>query len=509
MKQDRRAFLKSLGFGTATGLLLSRARSVLAAVVREADRRAAIATDPLRPEYHLMPPHNWMNDPNGPIWWNGEYHLFYQLNPDAAVWGDMHWGHAISTDMIHWRHQPVALAPTPGCPDGEGCFSGSAVVFEDKPAFIYTGVQNAPPSEITLRDGNDKLRETQMLATAEDDKLLHWKKLKTPVIATPPQGMVVTGFRDPCPWREGETWYLGVGSGERGIGGCVLLYRSLDLRHWEFMHKLAQGKPNGKVAVNPCDSGEMWECPDFFAVDGHHVLLFSSENKVFWTTGEYDTREHVYIPTRTGVLDQAGAYYAPKSFVAPDGRRILWGWIRETRPEAQFAAAGWAGVMSVPRVLTVNRDGQLEMNPAAECEKLRGKVESASVTADAPLRKKLDTLRREVRIRLGASSPKIAVRLLNGSERAWEMVVDVSGSLATCGDDSFALPRAPWANDALRIFIDASVVETFVLGREALTSRVYNVMPGKTELEIELLKGGSVEVLQWPLEAISPDRLTT
>ena len=162
-----------------------------------------------------------MNDPNGPIWWKGQYHLFYQLNPHAAVWGDMHWGHAISPDMVHWHHLPIALAPTPGSADSEGCFSGSAVVFDGKPTFIYTGVQDAPPAETTLHDGNDKLRETQLLAVAEDDNLLHWKKLATPIIATPPQGMYVTGFRDPCLWQEGDDWYLGIGSGERTIGGCV------------------------------------------------------------------------------------------------------------------------------------------------------------------------------------------------------------------------------------------------------------------------------------------------
>ena len=456
-----------------------------------------------------MPQHNWMNDPDGPIWWKGEYHLFYQLNPHAAVWGDMHWGHATSLDMIHWRHQPIALAPTPGGADSEGCFSGSAVVFEGQPTFIYTGVQNAPPSEITIRDGSDKLRETQMLATAEDDKLLHWKKLEKPIIATPPSGMVVTGFRDPCPWREGDTWYLGVGSGEREVGGCVLLYRSQDLHRWEYMHKLAQGKPNGKVAVNPCDSGEMWECPDFFALDGHHVLLYSSENKVFWTTGVYDAHEHVYVPMRTGVLDQAGAYYAPKSFVAPDERRILWGWIRETRIEAQFSAAGWSGAMSLPRVLTVNHDGQLEMKPAAECEKLRGAVESATVKPDTPFRQRLASTRRELHIQFGSSVLKVAVRLLTGREKAWELIVDVPGAVATCGDDSFGLPQTPWPSDALRIFVDASIIESFVVGREALTSRVYNIAPGKTELEVELLMGHGLEVKQWPLEAISQDRLTT
>ena len=501
MKQDRRSFLKS---GTATSLLLA-ARSRVSFAERGA---AEIAHDPLRPEFHLMPPHNWMNDPNGPIWWKGQYHLFYQLNPQAAVWGDMHWGHAISPDMIHWRHQPIALAPTPGGPDSEGCFSGSAVVFEGKPAFIYTGVQNAPPDQATIRDGSDKLRETQLLAIAEDDKLLHWKKTEKPIIAAPPAGMMVTGFRDPTPWREGDTWYVGIGSGEREVGGCVLLYRSGDLRHWEFMHKLVQGKANGKIAVNPCDSGEMWECPDFFALDGHHVLLYSTENKVFWTTGEYDTRKHLYFPLKTGVLDHDAAYYAPKSFVAPDGRRILWGWLRESRPEAQFSAAGWSGAMSLPRVLHVNRDGYLEMTPAAECEKLRGKTELATVSS-APLHIKLDSLRRELHIPLGITSSKLTVSLLTDDAKAWELMVDVPGRTIKSGDISVPLPQPPWTNDALRIFLDASVIETFIVEREALTSRVYNVAPGKTELQIALQAGESFEVKHWPLEAISSDRLTT
>ena len=449
-----------------------------------------------------------MNDPNGPIWWKGHYHLFYQLNPHAAVWGDMHWGHAISPDMVHWHHEPIALAPTPGGPDSEGCFSGSAVVFDGKPTIIYTGVQNAPPAETTLHDGNDKLRETQMLATAEDDELLHWKKLETPIIASPPPGMYVTGFRDPCPWLEGNEWYLGIGSGERGIGGCVLLYRSHDLRHWEYLHKLVQGKPNGKVAVNPCDSGEMWECPDFFDVNSHHCLLYSSEDKVFWTTGEFDAHRHRYIPMRTGVLDH-GAYYAPKSFLAPDSRRILWGWIRETRPEAEFAAAGWSGAMGLPRVLTVNRDGELEINPAVEVEKLRRAEEVSILQAGAPIKQSLTTLRRELRIALGTSKPKIAVRLLTSGKSVWELVVDVPARLVSCGEVTFALPPQLELDDALRIFIDGSVIESFIAGREALTCRVYNVRPGQSEFEIALLKGESVAVKQWPLEAISTDRLTT
>lgn len=502
MRRNRRAFLKALGGGAATGLLLPRLSVALG------DDADAVARDPLRPEYHLMPQRNWMNDPNGPIWWKGQYHLFYQLNPHAAVWGDMHWGHAVSADMVHWKHEPIALGPTPGGADAEGCFSGSAVVFNGRPTFIYTGVQNAAPSETTIHDGSDKLRETQMLATAEDDQLLHWKKRETPIIASPPQGMMVTGFRDPCPWREGDAWYLALGSGEREVGGCVLLYRSHDLIHWEYLHKLAQGKPNGKVAANPCDSGEMWECPDFFTVNGHHVLLYSTEGRVFWATGEYDLQGRRFVPTRTGVIDQ-GAYYAPKSFLAPDGRRILWGWIRETRPEAQFSAAGWAGVMGLPRVLTVNSDRELETRPAAEIEKLRGAVETKTLTLQQPMRQRLTTLRRELRIELGKTAQKVAVRLFTNGNKVWELVADAPEGLVTCGETSIILPSTRWADDSVRIFLDASVIETFLVGREVLTSRVYDVAPEKTELEIELLKGQSAEVKQWALEAISKDRLTT
>src|ERR1700758_3966573 len=100
-------------------------------------RRDAFAADDLahdsnRPQFHLLPAANWMNDPNGPIYWKGNYHMFYQCNPNGAVWGDMHWGHAMSPDMVHWRHLPVALAPTPGGPDSAGCFSGTAVMNGDR-----------------------------------------------------------------------------------------------------------------------------------------------------------------------------------------------------------------------------------------------------------------------------------------------------------------------------------------------------------------------------------------
>ena len=498
---DRRRFLVTLGAGTAA---LALRRSLTAEPTAD-----DIAHDPLRPAFHLLPPHNWMNDPNGPIYWKGQYHLFYQLNPHAAVWGDMHWGHAVSTDMVGWRHQPIALAPTPNGPDSEGCFSGSAVVFNGKPAIIYTGVENAPPDLVTLHDGNDKLRETQMLATAEDDGLLRWKKVEQPVIASPPPGVKVTGFRDPCPWREGVTWYCGIGSGERGVGGCVLLYRSRDLRTWEYLHKFAEGKPNGKQAANPCDSGEMWECPDFFTVNKRPCLFYSTEGKVIWATGDYDRDALRFTARRDGVLDH-GAYYAPKSFVAHDGRRVLWGWIRETRPDSALTAAGWAGCMSLPRVLTIGAQGQLEVNPAKEIESLRAAREQASITAARPFRRKLADLAIELHVPgniLVAATT--TVRLIVEGQPAWELAIDTAAKEARSGDTGFPLPGLPWPHPALRLFLDGSVLESFIGGREALTSRVYTLKPNATELEISTTGAKPLYIELWPMNSISANRMTT
>src|SRR3974377_1151460 len=141
MLLPRRRFLAHIGSSAVMAAATRFARRYVSGTSSGLDPAHA----PLRPEYHFLPPHNWMNDPNGPIWWKGKYHLFYQLNPQASVWGDMHWGHAVSTDMLHWQHRPIALSPTPGGPDSEGCFSGSAVVAGGLTPFLSPGVHNAPP----------------------------------------------------------------------------------------------------------------------------------------------------------------------------------------------------------------------------------------------------------------------------------------------------------------------------------------------------------------------------
>jgi beta-fructofuranosidase len=143
---------------------------------------------------------------------------------------------------------PIALAPTPGWDDADGCFTGSAVDDHGTATILYTGVKRAPLERSTVRDGHNDFREVQCLATSTDPQLRNWQKHKRPVIE-PPNNPKITGFRDPFLWRQGNDWLLGVASGHAKLGGCVLLYRSKDLRSWEYLHELASGKWTEKELV--------------------------------------------------------------------------------------------------------------------------------------------------------------------------------------------------------------------------------------------------------------------
>ena len=192
MTVNRREFL----IGSSLMLAAEASALVRHGTTSEENRglRNQLSVDPRRPQYHLLPPANWMNDPNGLIFWNGQYHMFYQHNPNAAVWGDMHWGHAVSPDTVRWKHLPIALAPTPGGPDAGGCFSGTAVVDRGVVTMLYTGVVSVPENQATIRDGAQSFCESQCLATSTDPELNIWSKLPNPVISAPPPGMQVKGF---------------------------------------------------------------------------------------------------------------------------------------------------------------------------------------------------------------------------------------------------------------------------------------------------------------------------
>ena len=169
---------------------------------------------------------------------------------------------------------------------------------------------------------------------------MHWTKLAAPVIAASPPGMQVNGFRDPSPWRQGDWWFTVLGSGIANQGGAVLLYKSKDLRNWEYVRVLAGRNQNEAKTFDPYDPWDVWECPEFFAFRSKHVLICSTEGKAYWQSGQLDPETMQFHAEQSGILDY-GPFYAPKTQLDNSGNRILWGWIQETRPVEQYKAAGW------------------------------------------------------------------------------------------------------------------------------------------------------------------------
>ena len=309
-----------------------------------------LSADPLRPQYHLVPQAGGVGDPCAPRFFQGKYHVFFH-----GSYGGRGWHHAMSADLIRWQHLPIALAPTEGGYDAYGTFTGGVLPDTEGASIVYTAVTKVPRSQETIRA--EGLREAQAIATSTDSDLRTWKKRDRPVIDAPPTGLQVTGFRDPFAWKDGDTWYLCIGSGFPQIGGAVLLYRSTDTVKWEYLHPLAQGVWNGQSFSNPVPSGEMWECPDFFPLGDKHVLLYSTEHTTVWEVGAFDQSDLRFHSERKGIIDH-GAYYAPRSMVDGNNRRILWGWVQETRDPAESRKAGWSGSLSLPTCAQV-RCGQL------------------------------------------------------------------------------------------------------------------------------------------------------
>jgi beta-fructofuranosidase len=225
----------------------------------------------------------------------------------------MHWGHAISEDLIHWGDLPIVLTPTPGGPDERGCWSGCAVNNDGVPTIIYTGVR-----------GERYEFQTQCIATGQH-QLLTWEKYSgNPVLREIPAPLRQThDFRDPFVWREGDMWYLILASRMNDVGGVVLLYQSPDLIHWEFLHPLLTGSID--------KNGDVWECPNFSPLGEKSVLIVSGKGHnlpftVFYFVGDFSNQQ--FGPEAEGMLDHA-YLYAPLTMRDEQGRRLLWGWLRE------------------------------------------------------------------------------------------------------------------------------------------------------------------------------------
>ena len=324
-----------------------------------------------RPAFHLSPRVGWMNDPNGFSYCKGAYHLFYQYYPYDSVWGPMHWGHAVSRDLLHWEYLPAALAPDTAY-DKDGCFSGSALELPDgRQLLMYTGVVKEPRTEGGFQD-----IQTQCIAIGDGRD--YEKYQQNPVLdgGDLPEGGSRNDFRDPKLWMEEDgTYRCVVGNCTGDKDGRILLYKSEDGIHWDFLSILAENK--GRF-------GRMWECPDFFKLDGKYVLLTSPQdmmprgfeyhngNGTICLMGDYDEKTNTFIEEHNQAVDYGIDFYAPQTIAAPDGRRIMIGWMQNwdtcnLRDTERF----WFGQMTLPRELSIE-NGRLVQKPVRELESLRG-----------------------------------------------------------------------------------------------------------------------------------------
>ena len=334
--------------------------------VREFEREQAMKLSAEeRPLFHLTPLVGWMNDPNGFCFYKGQYHLFYQYHPFSRQWGPMHWGHAVTTDLLHWTYMPCALAPDTEA-DAGGCFSGSAVPMPDGRLLLaYTGVQPAG----TFR------RETQAQCVAVGDGTDFEKSLLNPVIrhAHLPIGYSEFDFRDPKAWLAPDgTYRMVVANRHRDRQGAILYMTSRDGLDWHFV---------GEIDASCEEYGRMWECPDFFPLDGKQVLLVSPQEMhareefhagygTVALLGSFEEKDCAFTRESVQPIDHGLNFYAPQTLLSPDGRRIMIAWMEnwETCKEAPRRHP-WYAQMTTPRELFL-KDGRLCQRPVREMENL-------------------------------------------------------------------------------------------------------------------------------------------
>lgn len=298
---------------------------------------------PRRPLLHLAPPAGWCNDPNGLCFFKGRFHVFYQHNPHDTKWGPMHWAHASSLDLLHWTHHPIALKPTEPYethPTGGGCFSGSAVVDGETLILIYTAH--------SFRDGEDY--ESQCLARSTDG-MIFTKFSANPVLL--PGRHPPGDLRDPKVWRHGNHWYMVLGTRDGRCSdsrGAVALFKSADLIHWQDCGYLCH------------TLGTMCECPDFFELDGRHVLIYSpigsSPRQVMAVVGHFSYDTLRFDPIASHSMDLGPDFYASQTALDGIGRRVLIAWLGNwhTPMPASMRRERFAGAMTMPRVLSVVDD---------------------------------------------------------------------------------------------------------------------------------------------------------
>ena len=449
------------------------------------ESRNKMSGDPHRPTYHYINPEGRLNDPNGLCFWQGRWHLFYQGYPPEDP--RQHWGHAVSDDLIHWRDLPYAIYPDPE----ECCFSGATLVEESRVIAMYHGT----------KAGN-------MVAVSSDPLLLNWEKVTgQPVIPIRNPDGTNPPYRvfDPCIWKKDGTYYsLSGGTLPNGPGGNIIradfLLCSKDLTSWEYLHPFVEGDRFTLV-------GDDGACPYFWPIGDRHILLFFSHmSGGQYLLGDYDRRRDKFVVTNHGRFNfgsfAPAGVHAPSA--TPDGKG---GIIVIFNMNPGKPTEGWNQIMTLPRRLTLIEEGKVGIAPAGDVASLRRDhqhIDAMSLPANQEV--VLENIRGNAIEIVAEIDPKGApmvemnvlrapnkrefTRIAFFRERGYRnrghrtgprySLITVDSSYSSLCPD--VVSRAPETGPVaiepdeplqLRVFIDHSVVEVFVNGKQCVAVRVY------------------------------------
>ena len=465
-----------------------------------------IAEDPYRLHYHLMPQIGLLNDPNGFAYFKGRYHIFYQWNPFETKHGIKYWGHYVSDDLVHWEEAPIALAPDQWY-DINGCYSGSAVVYDDKLYLFYTG---------NVIDGDDEsTREAyQCMAVSADG--INFEK-KGPIINVPDG--YTAHFRDPKVFYKNNQWNMVIGAQTIEGKGEVVLYTSSDLENWSFQGAFAGSGHNGLG-----DFGYMWECPDLFTLEGQDILVVCPQglqpkgyefNNIFhagYFAGNVDYENVSFYHGEFTELDRGFDFYAPQTMMDSTGRRVMIGWMgnaeegESIHPTTRYE---WIHTLTLPRQLEWKNDKLLQ-HPVEELKSLReNKIEytDISLTEEKMSLPNIQGNVLEMEIALNAANDYTFSIMLGKNN---QIHFDKS-------TNTFSLRRLDLADGHsfeyrycllkdvknIRLFKDTSSIELFINnGEEVFSARIFDY---KEDNNVHFYATGNVtmDIKKWDLQKLN------
>ncbi|HEM4695938.1 TPA: glycoside hydrolase family 32 protein [Streptococcus suis] len=427
-----------------------------------------VTVDPtFRPERHFVPEIGWINDPNGFVYFKGEYHLFYQFNPYESVWGPMHWGHAKSKDLVNWEHLPVALAPDKDY-DKDGCFSGSAIVKEDTLWLMYTG-------NIVNEDGS--VRQVQNMAYSTDG--IHFEKIAQNPVATEellPEEVIANDFRDPKIFEKDGRYYSVVATKHKDGVGCIVLLGSDDLLDWQFESIFLKGQAH---------QGHVWECPDYFEVDGQEYLIvspmryqkedndFVNINSNIFVTGHVDWDKKVFVADSFKEIDHGHDFYAAQTTEGPEGERVMIAWMHTWGRPLVTNDLGhkWYGQMTLPRLLKQGENGLKQVLSASILNSFDDMEIGQVIQGPSKLSLKLDD---SLDLKLGADQDYLQ---FGYDKERQEVYIDRSSlKIQQAGEEEWSTVRRAVTVQAteLEVLVDTNCLEIFINdGQETLTSTFY------------------------------------